>query len=226
MMDETPAVAPRPARDLADAMRRARLLQAERSAVVADLKAAEIARLEALEAQIGPVLAQAPERHRVLFEGGLVPSDPPRLWIDILAFVEMGHDKRTYVFVREGREARATLYETADLDDMVERLVDYIAHRVIERERALAEDAAAEPWPGAVTGPQPAAPPAPARAQPIVVPAAEPVRLADRDPAAGDRVHAAAPARRDAAPAVVFLSDLLTGALALGALGVATLGFG
>jgi hypothetical protein len=174
------------------------------------------------------VLAQAPARHRVLFEGGLVPSDPPRLWIDILAFVEMGHDKRTYVFVREGREARTTLYETADLDDMVERLVDYAAHRVVERERALAEDAAAEPWPGAALKPEPAAARAPP-AEPIVVPSPEPTPalqpVAAPEP---QRLHAPAghPPRRDAAPAVVFLSDLLTGALALGALGVATLGFG
>jgi hypothetical protein len=146
------------ARDLSAALRSARMQQAERSDVIVDLRAAEIARLELLRDDIAAVMRQVPAEHASLFDGGLIPGYPPRLWIDILTFVEMARDKRTYRFQRDTREGRMTLHETADAREMADKITTYVAHRIIERERALAENGTSVPL-----GP-PAAPGMPVRA--------------------------------------------------------------
>jgi hypothetical protein len=138
-MDDPHANASDGERGLADALKRARIAQAERSGVIVDLRAAEIARLEALFDEVQKLVMQVPEVHRSLFEGGMVPGFPPRLWVDILAYVEMARDKRTYRFVRESREERAVLAESTELAVMLDRITDYVAHRIVERERAFDE---------------------------------------------------------------------------------------
>jgi hypothetical protein len=68
-MEEKPEPAPR----LKEAMRQARMEIAERTAVVVDLRNAEIARLELLNEALDPVFAEIP--HDVeLFDRGLVPA--------------------------------------------------------------------------------------------------------------------------------------------------------
>ena len=138
-MIEPDSPAPETERGLADALKRARLAQAERSGVIVDLRAAEIARLELLFDEVQKLVEQVPEVHHSLFEGGMVPGFPPRLWVDILSFVEMGRDKRVYRFIREGRDGRVTLAETAELPAVLDRITDYVAHRIVERERAFDE---------------------------------------------------------------------------------------
>lgn len=133
---------PPAARDLSAALRSARMQQAERSDVIVDLRAAEIARLELLRDDIAAIMRQVPAEHASLFDGGLIPGYPPRLWIDILTFVEMGRDKRTYRLQRDTREGRTTLHETAHAPEMVDKITTYVAHRIVERERAFAENSA------------------------------------------------------------------------------------
>jgi hypothetical protein len=130
----------KPAADLKTALRRARIENAERSDVIADLRGAEIVRLEILQEQLAPVLAQVPEDCD-LFDVALVPSEHPRLFIDMIGFVEMGRDRRLYRFLQDTRHGRVTLSETEQLDKIVEAVTNYIAQRLIERERALAADA-------------------------------------------------------------------------------------
>lgn len=153
--------ATRRGRDLHTALRKARVVEAERSDVVVDLRAAEVARLELLREEISAVVRQVPAEHASLFDGGLVPGFPPRLWIDILTFVEMSRDKRAYRLLRDGRDGRVCLYECADLAEMADRITDFIAHRIIERERALQSGGtyAAAPVPEPL-------PPPPSRANP------------------------------------------------------------
>ena len=128
--------------DLKTALRRARIESAERLDVIGELRGAEIARLEMLREQLEPVLAQVPEDCD-LFDIALVPSERPRLFIDMIGFVEMGRDRRLYRFLQDTRHGRVTLCETERLDKMVEAVTNYIAQRLIERERALAADAQA-----------------------------------------------------------------------------------
>ena len=124
---------------LAAAVRSARMEGVERSQVVAELRGAEIARLEMLRDAISPVLAQVPQGID-LFDAGIVPGEHPRLFIDMIGFVEMGRDRRTYRFVQDTRHGRVVMAETDKIDAMEEAVTHYIARRMVERERALASD--------------------------------------------------------------------------------------
>ncbi|WP_204303264.1 hypothetical protein, partial [Stenotrophomonas maltophilia] len=79
-------------------MRRLRIQEAERTGVIVALRDAELARLEMLNDKLKPVFAQVPV-HIDLFDTGLIPGDPPRLWIDMISFVEMARDKRVFRFL-------------------------------------------------------------------------------------------------------------------------------
>ena len=129
----------RPAPSLKAAIRKARIEDAERSEVVAELRGAEIARLEMLQAAIEPVLAQAPDEID-LFDLGLAPGERPRLFIDMVGFVEMGRDRRQYRFIQNMRHGRILIAESENLDTMRDAVTAYIARRLVEREKALAAD--------------------------------------------------------------------------------------
>src|SRR5215831_18981158 len=125
---------------LKDAVREARIEAAERSAVVVDLRDAEVARLELLNDALDPLFKQIPDDVE-LFDRGVSKGDIPRLWIDVVAHVEMGRDKRQYRFVQDTRYGRAVLAEAYDLPTLVASVTRYVARRMVERERALADDA-------------------------------------------------------------------------------------
>src|SRR6476646_8879886 len=125
---------------LKSAGRPARLEAAERSAVVGDLRDADVARLELLNDALDPVFAEIP-KDADLFDRGLSRGDVPRLWIDVIAHVEMGRDKRQYRFVQDTRYGRAVLAESYESADIVQAVTRYVARRLVERERALADDA-------------------------------------------------------------------------------------
>lgn len=124
---------------LASALRRARAESAEHSAAVAEVRLAEIGRLELLGEALAPVLAQTPEGCDI-FDVAVSPGARPRLFIDHIGFVEMEPDRRTYRFLQDTRHGRILLKTTDDIDTMVDAITDYIAHRLIEREKALAID--------------------------------------------------------------------------------------
>jgi len=125
---------------LKEAVREARIEAAERSAVVVDLRDAEVARLELLNEALEPVFKDLPADVE-LFDRGISRGDVPRLWVDVVAHVEMGRDKRQYRFVQETRYGRAVLAESYDIPDIKQAVTRYVARRLIERERALASDA-------------------------------------------------------------------------------------
>ena len=126
---------------LREAVREARIEAAERSAVVVDLRDAEVARLELLNEALDPVFADVPSTIE-LFDRGISRGDVPRLWIDVIAHVEMGRDKRQYRFVQDTRYGRAVLAESHEVPEIARAVTHYVAGRLVERERALADDAA------------------------------------------------------------------------------------
>jgi hypothetical protein len=132
--DEAPAPG-----TLKEAVREARIEAAERSAVVVDLRDAEFARLELLNEALDPVFNDIP-RNVELFDRGLSRGDVPRLWIDVVAHVEMGRDKRQFRFVQDTRYGRAVLAESYDVPEIVRAVTRYVAGRLVERERALADE--------------------------------------------------------------------------------------
>ncbi len=125
---------------LKDAVREARIEAAERSAVVVDLRDAELARLELLNEALDPLFKDIPDGVE-LFDRGVSKGDVPRLWVDVIAHVEMGRDKRQYRFVQDTRYGRAVLAESYEVPEMAQAITGYVARRLVERERALADDA-------------------------------------------------------------------------------------
>ncbi|HEX9213607.1 MAG TPA: hypothetical protein VF901_24095 [Bradyrhizobium sp.] len=126
---------PRPVR-LRDALLRARIEAADRTGVVVDLRDAEVARLEILNDALDPLFVQVPEQID-LFDRGISQGDTPRLWIDAVAHILMGRDKRLYRFVQDTRFGRIVLAESHDTSVISEAVTDYVARRMIEREHAM-----------------------------------------------------------------------------------------
>src|SRR3954467_4383201 len=121
------------------AVRKTRIEIAEKSSVVVDLRDAEVARLELLNDALDPLFNETPPDVD-LFDRGISRGDTPRLWIDAISHVAMARDKRRYRFVQDTRYGRKVLAESNDIAEIVEAIPHYVAARLIERERALAED--------------------------------------------------------------------------------------
>lgn len=136
----TEAETPEPPSSLTAAVRDARIEVAERSGVVVDLRDADVARLELLNEAFDPLFAEIPKDVE-LFDRGISKGDTPRLWIDVIAHIEMGRDKRQYRFVQETRYGRAVLAESYEIPQMNAAVTRYVARRLVERERALSDDA-------------------------------------------------------------------------------------
>ncbi len=133
----------RPTR-LRDALRKARIEAADRTGVVVDLRDAEVARLEIMNEALDPLFAQIPDAID-LFDRGISQGETPRLWIDVVAHILMGRDKRIYRFVQDTRFGRIVIAESHDVPIMVGAVTDYVARRMIEREHALAAAPVAKP---------------------------------------------------------------------------------
>jgi hypothetical protein len=126
----------RPVR-LREALRQARIEAADRTGVVVDLRDAEVARLEILNDALDPLFAQIPDQID-LFDRGISQGETPRLWIDVVAHVAMGRDKRLYRFVQDTRNGRIVIAEAHEVPAIVQAVTDYVARRMVERERAFA----------------------------------------------------------------------------------------
>jgi hypothetical protein len=122
---------------LKDALRKARVESAERSGIVVDLHDAEVARLELLNEAVEPVFREIPAQVD-LFDLGISRGETPKLWIDAVAHVAMGRDKRIYRFVQDTRYGRKVLAESVHIPEIVQAVTKYLAQRLVERERALA----------------------------------------------------------------------------------------
>ena len=135
---ETPAEA-EPVSPLKEAVHQARVEAAERTSVVVDLRDAEWARLELLDEALDLLFAEIPPDVD-LFDRGVTRGETPRLWIDAVAHVAMGRDKRVYRFLHDTRVGRHVLAESHEIPDIVQAVTTYVARRIVERQRALDED--------------------------------------------------------------------------------------
>ena len=129
---------------LRQAMRRARHDNAERAGVLADQRSARLGRLELLGEALKPLVAQIPTDID-FFDVALMPGSNPRLFIDMIGFVEMGRDARQYRLLQDTRNGRLVLAESESVDAMVDAVTDYVARRLLERDRALAADTKQRP---------------------------------------------------------------------------------
>jgi hypothetical protein len=134
--------------DLVASIRQARVENAERADAIAEVRELEIVRLKALESALEPVVDRAPQGVD-LFDLALTQSEHPRLFLDMIAFVDMAHDKRTYRFFQDTRQGRVLMAESQSADTIVAAVADYVARRLVERERAVTVD------PRVAEGPRP-----------------------------------------------------------------------
>lgn len=126
-------------RSLSDAIRKVRVAESERTDVVVELRDAERTRLDMLADELRGVFAEVPEGdEQFVFQ--VSSGTQPRLWIDMTSLVMMGRDRRTYRFLKDTRLGRTVILETTDLDDMADCVTQYVAERIIERERAMEGD--------------------------------------------------------------------------------------
>ena len=129
---------------LRDALRKARIEAADRTGVVVELRDAEVARLEIMNEALDPLFVQVPAQVD-LFDRGVSEGETPRLWIDVVAHIVMGRDKRIYRFVQDTRFGRIVLAESHDVPVIVDAVTSYVARRMIEREHAMVATPIVEP---------------------------------------------------------------------------------
>jgi hypothetical protein len=158
-MDDTVKGIARPAttRSLHEAVRKARVEEAYRLDEAADLRDGEIARLELMKAELQAVFAEVPANDD-RFTLMLVPSRPARLWVDLFTYVAIDETSGAYLFIRNSESGRRTLYSTASVSEMADRITTYMAREIVRRERL--EAALIEPL---QREERPPSPPAPAR---------------------------------------------------------------
>jgi hypothetical protein len=126
-------------RRLSDAVRRVRIAEAERSDAVDDLHEAERARLAMLSDELEIVVSELPEGDDY-FVCRVSGNAPPRFWVDPTSHVVIGRDRRTYRFLKDTRLGRVVIGETAELARMADMVTDYVAERIVERDRAIETD--------------------------------------------------------------------------------------
>lgn len=122
---------------LADAVRQAKIAAAQRADVVVDIREADRARLEILAEELQSLIDELPPGDE-LFDFTISGGMHPRLWIDGTANVIMARDRRTYRLVRETRLGRVTLVESTDTRVMAQHVTEYVAERIVERDKAFA----------------------------------------------------------------------------------------
>ena len=122
--------------DLSGALRKARLAEAAHFEAVLGIKDSKSLRLQVLKDEVVPLIAATPEAANV-FDLALVPGEPPRLWVDLISFVVMEPDYRTYRLQQDNQAGREVLFETSDRAEMLNYLKTYLAHRMIARERQI-----------------------------------------------------------------------------------------
>lgn len=131
-----PAVPPDPARSLSHAVRDVKNALADREDVVVDMRDAHRMRLELLAAELAAVFADVPD-DMDSFDFAVSSGLQPRLWIDAVAHVAMGRDRRTYRFLKDTRVGRIVLAESSDMKPVADQVTRYIAERIVERQRML-----------------------------------------------------------------------------------------
>jgi hypothetical protein len=117
-MDRSAKVLKHPAasRSLREAIRRARLEEAERLDEAADHRDGEFARLELLKSELEAVFADIPT-------------------IDLFTYVTVDEGTNVYLFMRNSEDGRRTLFRTTNVAEMADRIADYVARQIVRRER-------------------------------------------------------------------------------------------
>jgi len=140
MTSETPETETPLAPAMSAALRQARLAESAHFDAAADIRDAKSLRLNVLFDEVRPQLADLARRSEGFIDPLVAPGEPPRLWIDMVAYVLMEPDPRTYRFQRDTAGGHEILLETRERGEMRDKIIAYAAHRIVERERQFATD--------------------------------------------------------------------------------------
>jgi hypothetical protein len=137
--NSTSAISPRhmAAIALAEAMNKARLDQTTTDKSRAETRLTAAQRLDTLKAKLQPLYAAIPADVEG-FELGTVHADKPRLFLDMLAFVEATPEG--FRLIQQTRKGRAVLNDSTSDAGMVESVTAYIARRLVQREQMLSTE--------------------------------------------------------------------------------------
>jgi len=122
--------------DLSKSIEEMKSLNAERDDVVVELQQSQLTRLEMLARDLQSVFDQVPDDNDQ-FEFALTNGENPRLWIDMTTHVRMGTQRHQYELVKDTRMGRTILASSADKNQMGQVITDYIADKMLERERMI-----------------------------------------------------------------------------------------
>ncbi len=123
---------------LEEALQRARASQADFLDARANVSDLRFLRLDALAEELAKI-TRGQKNLDVFMTLKAIPGDPPRLIVDANSHVVMEPDPRTYMLIYDGPDERKVLCETESRREIEEKLTDYVAHRIVEQERAIGE---------------------------------------------------------------------------------------
>jgi hypothetical protein len=124
---------------LAEAMQRARTHHSGEKQIVAEPAPVLVSpkqSLDILRKKLKPLYDAIPQDVEGI-DLGIVREEKPQLYLDMVAFVDIAEDGKSYRLVQGGRNGSQVLLETSDDASLIARITDYIAQRLIVRERIL-----------------------------------------------------------------------------------------
>ncbi|MCB1378937.1 MAG: hypothetical protein KDK89_11300 [Alphaproteobacteria bacterium] len=125
--------------DLRADLQAARQAEAAHFEALQGLRDSKSIRLQLLKDDLAPIVASSPEAAD-LFDLALVPGEVPKLWIDLITAVVMEPDHRTYRLIEDHQDGRDVVLESSDRAEMVARIRQLMAHRIVVRQRRAAAE--------------------------------------------------------------------------------------
>lgn len=125
---------------LQEAIREVRVASAERAESAADIAELNRLKLEMLAEELNETFEES-ARYHDLFDCAMSSVPTPRLFIDAISHVIMARDQKTYRFVRNTRQGRVILEESAEISVVSDAITHYMAERIVEHQTLLDQPA-------------------------------------------------------------------------------------
>lgn len=119
------------------ALKQARLAEAAQLEALVSLRDARSLRLLALRDALKRELAGHDEALS-LFELNVQDAEKPKLWLDLISFIEMEPNPKTYRLMQDGPQGRACQFESSDAAAMQAQALRHMAHRLVAHDKLAA----------------------------------------------------------------------------------------
>jgi hypothetical protein len=119
------------------ALKQARLAEAAQLEALVSLRDARSLRLLALRDALKRELAGHDEA-LCLFELNVQDAEKPKLWLDLISFIEMEPNPKSYRLMQDGPQGRACVFESSDAGAMQAQALRHLAHRLVVHDKLVA----------------------------------------------------------------------------------------